>query len=52
VTKSVLASRLSIQPETWSRVTRRLIDKGVIAVAGEWIEIQDREALHDYADEL
>lgn len=52
VTKSVLASRLSIQPETWSRVTRRLIDKGVIAVAGEWIEIRDRDALHDYANEL
>ncbi|MCF7995719.1 MAG: helix-turn-helix domain-containing protein, partial [Chromatiaceae bacterium] len=52
VPKTVLASRLSIQPETWSRVTRRLIDKDVIAVASEWIEIRDREALQDYADEL
>lgn len=52
VTKAVLASRLSIQPETWSRVTRRLTDKGVIAVAGECIEIRDRKALQAYADEL
>ncbi len=52
VSKAVLASRLSIQPETWSRVTRRLIDKEVIRVEGEWIKICDRAALQVLADEL
>ncbi|MBK5939318.1 Crp/Fnr family transcriptional regulator [Halochromatium roseum] len=52
VTKAVLASRLSIQPETWSRVTRRLVDAGVISVDGERIEIRDRAALQALADEI
>ncbi|WP_462321063.1 Crp/Fnr family transcriptional regulator [Halochromatium sp.] len=52
VSKAVLASRLSIQPETWSRVTRRLIDKEVIAVAGDLITIRHRAALQRLADEL
>lgn len=52
VSKAVLASRLSIQPETWSRITRRLIDKEVIAVDGDWVKIRDRGALQALADEL
>jgi CRP-like cAMP-binding protein len=50
VSKSVLASRLSIQPETWSRITRRLMDQRVIRVDGELVEILDREALGRVAD--
>jgi CRP-like cAMP-binding protein len=52
VSKSVLASRLSIQPETWSRVTRRLSDRGVIRVDGARVEILDRSLLASVADEL
>ncbi|WP_242479591.1 Crp/Fnr family transcriptional regulator [Lamprobacter modestohalophilus] len=52
VTKAVLASRLSIQPETWSRVTRRLVDAGVISVKGERIEVRNRAALQALADEI
>ena len=50
--KSVLASRLSIKPETWSRITRRLAEDGVIAVDGQRIAILDRAALQVLADEV
>ncbi|NBC15165.1 MAG: cyclic nucleotide-binding domain-containing protein [Gammaproteobacteria bacterium] len=45
VSKAVLASRLSIKPETWSRVTRRLSEQGVVQVSGDLIEIRDLDAL-------
>ena len=51
VRKGVLASRLSIQPETWSRITRRLTDDGIIAVDGNRIQLLDRAALARIADE-
>jgi len=51
VRKAVLASRLSIQPETWSRITRRLADDGIIAVDGNRIQLLDRAALARIADE-
>ena len=49
--KSVIASRLSIKPETWSRITRRLTDDGIIAVDGNRIQLLDRAALARIADE-
>jgi len=49
--KSVIASRLSIKPETWSRITRRLAEDGVIAVDGQRIAILDLAALRALADE-
>lgn len=49
--KAVLASRLSIQPETWSRITRRLTDDGIIAVEGSRIRLLDRAALARIADD-
>ncbi|MBK1706626.1 Crp/Fnr family transcriptional regulator [Halochromatium glycolicum] len=52
VSKSVLASRLSIQPETWSRVTRRLSEQGLIEVEGDRIAIRDRATLNLLADEV
>jgi CRP/FNR family transcriptional regulator, dissimilatory nitrate respiration regulator len=52
VSKAVLASRLSIQPETCSRITRRLIDQGMITVDGECIEVQDRASLEALADDI
>lgn len=50
VSKAVLASRLSIQPETWSRITRRLMDQGMIRVDGGLVEVLDAEALRRLAD--
>lgn len=43
--KATLASRLTIKPETWSRITRRLSDQGVMTVSGQQIRIHDRPAL-------
>ncbi len=45
VSKGVLASRLSIQPETFSRVTKQLVKDGVIEVHGARVAVLDREAL-------
>jgi len=49
VPKSALASRLSIQPETYSRVTKQLVTDGVIAVDGARVTLLDRTALRDAA---
>ena len=48
----MIASRLSIKPETWSRITRRLAEDGVIAVEGQRIAILDLAALRALADEV
>ncbi len=45
VSKGVLASRLSITPETFSRVTKQLIAEGIIAVQGAHVTVLDRAAL-------
>ena len=45
VSKGVLASRLSITPETFSRVTRQLVTDGVIVVDGAHVTVLDRDAL-------
>ena len=49
VPKGVLASRLSIQPETFSRVLRQLTRDGCVAVQGAQVTITDRAALTDLA---
>jgi len=49
VPKSVLASRLSIQPETFSRIVKQLRNASAIKIDGSEIEIMDREQLEDYA---
>ncbi len=43
--KATLASRLTIKPETWSRITRRLSEQGVITVNGQQIRVHDRSTL-------
>ena len=43
--KGVLASRLSIQPETFSRIVKRLSDDGVLEIKGTRVTVLDREAL-------
>lgn len=45
VPKRLIASKLGIQPETFSRILHRLIDAGVIAVEKRRIEILDRSNL-------
>lgn len=43
--KATLASRLTIKPETWSRITRHLSEQGVMSVSGQRIRVHDRAAL-------
>lgn len=45
VPKGVLASRLSVKPETFSRVIKQLTVDGVVAVHGAHVTIADRAAL-------
>lgn len=45
-----LASRLSIKPETLSRILRNLSDCGAIRVKGRHLEVPDRKALRDVLD--
>jgi CRP-like cAMP-binding protein len=50
VRKGVLASRLSIQPETFSRVVKELGGRGIIEVHGAEVTILDRAALGAVAE--
>lgn len=50
VRKGILASRLSVKPETFSRVVKQLSQDGVIQVHGAHITILDRGALTDLAE--
>jgi CRP-like cAMP-binding protein len=50
VRKGVLASRLSIQPETFSRVVKELAGRGIIEVRGAQVTILDRTALCEVAE--
>jgi CRP-like cAMP-binding protein len=50
VRKGVLASRLSIQPETFSRVVKELAGRGIIEVHGAEVTILDRAALDEVAE--
>lgn len=50
VRKGVLASRLSVKPETFSRVVKQLTQDGIIEVHGAHITILNRDALADLAE--
>lgn len=50
VPKGVVASRLSIKPETFSRVIKQLITDGIIDVYGAHVTVLDRAALSRAAD--
>jgi CRP-like cAMP-binding protein len=50
VPKGVVASRLSVKPETFSRIVKHLSDSGIIAVHGGLIRILDRNALRHEAE--
>lgn len=51
VPKRLIASKLGIQPETFSRILHRLIKAGLIAVERRRIEILDARNLAAYLDE-
>ncbi|MDY7220015.1 Crp/Fnr family transcriptional regulator [Denitrificimonas sp. JX-1] len=48
VAKRLVASHLSIQPETFSRIIHHLSDEGIIRVEGRLICILDRDRLESY----
>ena len=50
VPKGVIASRLSVKPETFSRIIRQLTEGGMIDVHGSMVRIRDRAALRREAD--
>jgi len=45
VPKSVIAARLSVKPETFSRIVKNLREQGIIDIHGTSITIHDRQAL-------
>ncbi len=50
VPKLVIASRLTVKPETFSRIIRELIDRSLIRVQARRIEVLDRAALSAAAE--
>jgi CRP/FNR family transcriptional regulator, dissimilatory nitrate respiration regulator len=50
VPKRLIASQLGIQPETFSRILHRLIDKGLIAMERRSIQVLDGASLATYCD--
>jgi len=49
--KQVLASRLSVTPETFSRILRKLSDRGIIEVDRDVVLVKDQRALSAAADQ-
>ncbi len=45
IAKSVIASRLSVKPETFSRILRNLHEREVVSIEGRKVIIHDREAM-------
>jgi CRP/FNR family transcriptional regulator, dissimilatory nitrate respiration regulator len=50
VRKGVLASRLSVQPETFSRVIKSLSEPGIIRMDGNLVSVLDHRALIEIAE--
>jgi CRP-like cAMP-binding protein len=49
--KNLIASRLNLTPETFSRVLQRLMSAQLIQVAGREVRVLNPEGLRDFADE-
>ncbi len=47
IAKSVISARLSVKPETFSRIIKNLRERGVLSIDGNKITIHDREALRE-----
>ncbi|MCP4386843.1 MAG: Crp/Fnr family transcriptional regulator [Gammaproteobacteria bacterium] len=45
VAKSVIASRLSVKPETFSRILKHLHDQEIVSIDGRNVTIHDRDAM-------
>lgn len=45
VAKSVIASRLSVKPETFSRILKNLHERGIVSIDGRNVAIHDRDAM-------
>ena len=45
IAKSVIASRLSVKPETFSRILKNLHEKEILTINGRKVTIHDRDAL-------
>jgi CRP-like cAMP-binding protein len=45
VAKSVIASRLSVKPETFSRILKNLQDSEIVSIDGRNVTIHDRDAM-------
>jgi CRP-like cAMP-binding protein len=50
IPKQTLASRLSIKPETFSRIIKNFNDRNVLTLDGNTVHIHDREELKTLAD--
>jgi CRP-like cAMP-binding protein len=50
VPKQILASRLSVKPETFSRIIRNLTELGYIKMDGTRVRIEKMDAMRDVAD--
>ncbi len=50
VAKQILASRLSVKPETFSRIIKNLSERGVVTVKNSRVTIHDRQRLHEVAN--
>lgn len=50
VPKQVLASRLSVKPETFSRIIKKLSSSGIISLQGKEVRVHDWAALRETAD--
>jgi CRP/FNR family transcriptional regulator, dissimilatory nitrate respiration regulator len=50
IPKGVMASRLSLKPETFSRIIKNLHDKNILTVSRRSIEIHNRKELQAIAD--
>jgi CRP-like cAMP-binding protein len=46
--KSIVASRLNLTPEHFSRILHELVDRGLVAVEGRDVRILDAQKLRDY----
>ena len=45
IAKSVIASRLSVKPETFSRILKNLHEQEILSIDGRHVKIHDREAM-------
>ncbi|MGD2084188.1 MAG: Crp/Fnr family transcriptional regulator [Chromatiales bacterium] len=50
VPKGVVASRLSVKPETFSRIIKSLSTRGLLVIKGSRVEVLDRDGLERVAD--